>query len=398
MVSRLAGVIVRTKLSRSRRWALAAPILALAFTASFELPALGQARTMTWSGRTWRITNGGMVGVCEGNPANVSVDSNGYLHMRITNTNGVWTAAEIFTTVPLGFGTYQWHIDAPIDLIDQNVVVGLFPYGPVGPRTNEIDIEYARWGLANGPNADWVVYPASGTVKGSLAYSFTLNGGTLSTSRFIWGSTSVFACLLGGIEPPNSLSGLIRSWTYTPANPTVNIPQKTLPLGMNFWCFNNPPSNGQDVEIVVRDFQFVPEGTIIDGGAGGVGSDAGQGGGGGNGGGGADGGGGVGAGGGGAANGGAGGAPTSGGTSGTGEPPAGTTSGGTSMTGGGSSTDPPSCGTSGPQTQPFPPGSSGCGCKLTTKGSMSAGSVAGLLFALLAMSRRSRLGRQRVTF
>jgi len=28
---------------------------------------------------------------------------------------------------------------------------------------------------------------------------------------------------------------------------------------MNLWCFGAPPSNGQNVEIVIRDFQFIPQ-------------------------------------------------------------------------------------------------------------------------------------------
>src|SRR6185295_19818554 len=141
---------MHANIARTNRFSmLAVAGLAFAFIAAYEHPARAQQRTMTWKGRTWRITNGGMVGVCEGNPANVSVDSDGNLHMRITNVGGVWTAAEIFTMVPLGFGAYQWQIDAPIDVLDPNVVVGLFPYGPDVDTlsTNEIDIEYSRWGL-----------------------------------------------------------------------------------------------------------------------------------------------------------------------------------------------------------------------------------------------------------
>jgi hypothetical protein len=219
-----------------------------------------------------------MAGVCQGNPANVSVDANGYLHMKITNSGGTWTAAELFTTERLGFGTYQWQIDGPIDRLDPNVVVGLFPYGPNAPRTNEIDIEYAFWGHPDGVNADWVVYPASGTTVGSKSYLFSLGGATLSTSRFIWASDRVDSFLMGGLVGVGSTAGLIDSWTYTPSDPTVNIPQQTLPLGMNLWCFDAPPSNGQNVEIVVRDFQFVPEGTTVDAGSPGTGGTAGSGG------------------------------------------------------------------------------------------------------------------------
>ena len=32
-------------------------------------------------GRDWKLTNGGMAGIVKGDPANISVDANGYLHI-----------------------------------------------------------------------------------------------------------------------------------------------------------------------------------------------------------------------------------------------------------------------------------------------------------------------------
>ena len=245
-------------------------------------PRAGRAATLSWKGHSWQVTSGGMAGVCQGSPNNVTIDASGYLHFKITNSGGTWTASEMFTTDKLGFGTYQWQVDGPIDTYDKNVVLGLFPYGPAagigGDGTNEIDIEYSRWGQANGPNGDWTDYPASGKTIGELAYTFTLGGGTLSTSRFHWSTTSIANSLLGGLQPVDSTAGLIKSWTYAPQNPTTNIPQQALPLGMNLWCFSGPPTDGKHVEIVIRDFQFVPEGAGGGAGRGGAGGGGGGGG------------------------------------------------------------------------------------------------------------------------
>ena len=220
------------------------------------------AATLAWKGHTWQVTSGGMAGVCQGDPNNVTVDASGYLHLRISNGATGWTSSELFTTDRLGLGTYQWQVDGPIDSYDKNVVLGLFPYGPAAgigtDGTNEIDIEYARWGQASGPNGDWTDYPASGTTIGELSYTFSLAGTTLSTSRFVWSSSSIADTLLSGLQPVDGTTGLIKSWTYAPANPTVNVPQQALPLGMNLWCFDSPPSDGNPVEIVIRDFVFVP--------------------------------------------------------------------------------------------------------------------------------------------
>ena len=106
---------------------------------------------LDWKGYTWSVTNGGMAGVAAGSPPRTFQSMrSGYLHLKIQKNGDTWTAAEIFTTTRLGFGTYQWQIDGPIDTLDKNVVLGLFPYGPAAgigaDGTNEIDIEYSRWG------------------------------------------------------------------------------------------------------------------------------------------------------------------------------------------------------------------------------------------------------------
>ncbi|HTQ05032.1 MAG TPA: glycoside hydrolase family 16 protein [Polyangiaceae bacterium] len=235
-----------------------------------SLAAPAGAVTLAWKGLTWQVTSGAMAGVCAGDPANVSVDASGYLHLRISKNGSTWSAAELFTTEELGFGTFQWQIDGPIDVLDQNVVVGLFPYGPqagIGADgTNEIDIEYARWGEPDGPNGDFTDYPASGKTVGESSYTFSLAGSTLSTSRFVWSSTAITDFLFAGLVDVARASGSLQSFTYMPSNPATNIPQQALPLGMNLWCFDAPPSDGNPVEIVIRDFVFVAEGTETGGG------------------------------------------------------------------------------------------------------------------------------------
>jgi hypothetical protein len=225
----------------------------------------------SWKGYTWQPTTGGMAGVVPGDAANVTVDSNGYLHLTIAKSGTAWSAAEVFTTENLGFGTYQWQIAGPIDRMDHTVVLGLFPYGPqVGigaDGTNEIDTEFSYWNdeLPN-VNADWGVYPA--TAQGTHwedDYRFSLNGGNETTARMTWTKTSVTWTLLSGIQPLGANNGFIKREAYAPADFSDNIPQQPVPLGMNLWCYNGVPSSGQNVEVVIEDFRFVPEGQPIPG-------------------------------------------------------------------------------------------------------------------------------------
>jgi hypothetical protein len=351
------------------------------------LPAAAAAATINWKGHTWQVTSGGMAGVCQGSPANVSVDPNGYLHFKISNAGGTWTASEIFTTDKLGLGTYQWQVDGPIDTYDKNVVLGFFPYGPAAgigaDGTNEIDIEYSRWGHANAPNADWTDYPASGTTIGELTYTFSLGGGTLSTSRFAWTKTRITSSLLGGLQSVDGAASLIKTWTYMPPNPATNIPQQALPLGMNLWCFDAPPSDGKPIEIVIRDFQFVPEGATT--GAGGSGGQGGSGGAGGAGGRGSAGGGGgsVGAGGG----GGSGGAGGGGGSGGAGGPGAATGAAGAAIGTAGATTG--AAGGVGDAAGHATSSHAG-GCSVPDAGAESLAAL-GFLLACVVLARRRRI-------
>jgi len=224
------------------------------------------AKTLSWRGYTWDVIEGGIAGIAQADPNNVFVDAKGYLHLRIRKQGNTWTAAEMYTRELLGFGTYQWQIEAPLDVLDKNVVLGLFTYGPracIGEDgQNEIDFEYSRWGDETAPNVSWTNYPVVG--KGAPddathAESFTLGGGTQTTSRFIWTSTNISDFLIGGYAPVGSDQGpLLASWAYAPAKPQERITQQPVPLAINLWCTENPPSDGKDVEVIIRDFQFVP--------------------------------------------------------------------------------------------------------------------------------------------
>lgn len=206
-----------------------------------------------------------MAGIAKGNPANVSVDSNGYLHLKITNQNGAYTAAELFSQDQMGFGTYQWQIVGPVDHFDKSTVLGLFPYGPAAHRgidgENELDIEFSQWDdTCNGCNADFTFYPATGYKSVGSAtdnFHFDLHGQALSTARLIWTPTRVTGILMNGLQSFGTTQNVLRTFTFTPADYATRIPQTPLPVGINFWSFHSFPAANQ--EVVVRDFQFVPQ-------------------------------------------------------------------------------------------------------------------------------------------
>ena len=220
-----------------------------------------------WKGHQWAITTGGMAGVAHGSPANVFVDQDGYLHLKITNDGGTFSAAELFSKDNLGFGTYQWQVQGSIDHMDPTTVLGLFPYGPkagIGKDgENELDIEFSKWGntLCGGKcNADFTMYPATG--KFNLApteddFQVNLGAGAFTTARLVWTSTKVVATVMSGLQPVGTTANVLHTWTFAPADFTARIPQQPLPVGMNLWCFKALPASNQ--EVVIQDFQFVPQ-------------------------------------------------------------------------------------------------------------------------------------------
>lgn len=223
------------------------------------LPAA--AKTLTFAGRQWTVRPDGIGGPrsnrwCE---RNAFVDARGRLHLRLTKTRqGGWCAAEVYTAERLGFGTYQWQIDSRVDLLDRNVVLGLFNYPPadVGPdATNEIDIEITRWGYPENGILNYTLFPATaGIPYKTKAFPMTLEK-PRSTHRFIWTAKDIrFQSTQGHRDDTRRP---IADWTYAPANAARLIPSKPMPVHINLWRIA-PPSDDKPVEIVISDFRFTP--------------------------------------------------------------------------------------------------------------------------------------------
>lgn len=231
------------------------PLILLCF------PYCVQAQTVTWAGRSWRVTSGGLAGVAPGNPKNVAIDEKGYLHLHIAKRGGKWTASELFTVDNLGFGTYQWIVEGDVYNMDPVTVLGLFPYGPthhIGvDAENEIDIEFSQWNkTCKACNADFTVYPSTGNRKpnGVSAWedNFHVSGGTLSTARMEWASDHIVFTLMIGVHPIGNTADIIKTETYS--SDSKNIPHAAVPVGINLWCFKKTPARNQSV--IIRNFEF----------------------------------------------------------------------------------------------------------------------------------------------
>ena len=65
--------------------------------------------------------------------------------------------AEAHIDKPLGYGPYSFEVKKPV-FIDKNIILGLFTYED---DSNEIDIEFGRWGWWFNLNFQYVIQPSN---------------------------------------------------------------------------------------------------------------------------------------------------------------------------------------------------------------------------------------------
>jgi hypothetical protein len=209
---------------------------------------------VTFSGYSWAVkASRGPVGpgpnIFSDSPDNVSVDSAGQLHLRITSRDGQWRAAEVILDRSLGYGTYRFTLASPAGQLDPNVVLGLFTWSNKAAYNHrEIDIELARWGnAATASNAQFVVQPSFHAGNFS---SFVQTDAAPSTLEFTWTAKAVI------FRSATASGATIASWTYT--GPDVPRSGDERPH-INLWLDGGaPPTNGAEVEVVLSGFSFAP--------------------------------------------------------------------------------------------------------------------------------------------
>jgi len=193
---------------------------------------------------------------------NVWTDTNGWLHLRITHRTNQWQCAEIISARTFGPGNYRFELNSPVDAIDTNVTLGLFTWSDDPAFTDrEIDVECGRWNNpADTNNAQFVVQPFD--AANHLVRYRVAPGLTNTTHLFVWQTNVVnFQAQTGGYSA--AASNLIYSWVFT--NATAVPVSGDEAVHLNLWLFQgHPPANGNEVEVIVKNFSFVPLGTPPD--------------------------------------------------------------------------------------------------------------------------------------
>ena len=222
------------------------------------------ARQFNFSGYGWSVKTGSGSQVGPGpnyfsdSTNNVWVDAQGLLHLKITYTNNTWQCAEIISDRSFGFGQYRFSVSAPVNNLDPNAVLGLFTYSDdAAYNDREIDMELSRWDYAFGSNdvEDYAIAPYGNGQ--TLRFPLPANT-TNSTHSFIWQTNSVtFQTVRGDFASPPAVSNILESWNCPTGIPPAGGEQ----VHINLWLDNgSPPVNGQPVEVILSQFEFVPLG------------------------------------------------------------------------------------------------------------------------------------------
>ena len=225
------------------------------------------ATELSFSGYRWEIKDSG--GVQVGPDANyfssatnnVWVDVQGRLHLRITkqSVDGTnrWSCPEVVLQRSLGYGTYRISVDSRVDNLDPNVVLGFFTWSD-DPAYNhrELDCEFSRWGNASDPNnAQYVVQPDA--LTGNLQRFQVPTNLNPSTCSFKWQTNLISFLSMTGYYYGGPPTNTFISWTVSDSS---RIPLARDENGrINLWLLNGlPPANGQEIEVIINRFVFVP--------------------------------------------------------------------------------------------------------------------------------------------
>ena len=228
-------------------------------------------RTVSFSGRTWRVKGPGYYGpgpnLFSNSVANVWVDANDRLHLTNKLVSGQWYSTEVATEDALGYGDYIFTTVGRLDLIDPKVVFGLFiwQYGRCFDTAflwwnpfNEIDVEFSRWGNAASGIGQFVAQPFD--YPGNIQrFDATFAVDEITSHAFRWLSDRVEYRSWRGGPQDESAGNMIHAWSYT--GPHIPRPEQPR-VHINLWRFFDPPASNQ--EVVLDAFTFVPEGSVLD--------------------------------------------------------------------------------------------------------------------------------------
>jgi hypothetical protein len=145
-------------------------------------------------------------------------------------------------------------------LLDENIVLGLFTWDTDAPEYNyrEIDFEFSRWQNPADDIGQYVIQPwepEGNRFRFDIDY---IGQGDTTTHVMTWRPDGIyFKSYYGDFSLAPPPENVITDWHYAGSD---NPPAGGENARMNFWLIDGlAPSNGQESEIIISDFQFLTE-------------------------------------------------------------------------------------------------------------------------------------------
>ncbi|MHB0897301.1 MAG: hypothetical protein ACYC1A_07110 [Spirochaetales bacterium] len=176
----------------------------------------------------------------------VWIDSQGKLHLTITQRGGIWIASELMAKKDTGYGTYRFDIEGSARNLDPNIVFGFFTWDKAPELFNrELDIELSRWGIAGGLPGWFTVQPYD---KAGNQHSFDLPIASFYGFTMRWEAKAIsFTCLADGMP--------VASWSFSGKVPDPGRAR----LRINLWLFRGKaPATPGPHEVILSNYSYEP--------------------------------------------------------------------------------------------------------------------------------------------
>lgn len=233
-----------------RRIATVLPFLALGCGASsrdtLPVPSAWSPRVIEFAGRYWTARDslvpvGAGPNLWSAAPSSVELSQDS-LRLKTRREGDHWYGAEVATELPGGYFFLSARLAGALGALDKNVIASLFIYEN---DYSEMDFEFGRFGEEVGPNAQFVVAPAT---SNNRVHRFALDEGTREAQlSLLWKESLVEFCLAAPAT---------RCWSFTGRPRPVPGRHR---LHFNLWFHSGQaPTTGQPTEISLRDLQIRP--------------------------------------------------------------------------------------------------------------------------------------------
>ncbi len=204
-----------------------------------------------WSNQRWRIKDADLVGpgpnYFSDDTANVWIDQQERLHLKIDYRDNRWYCAEVVLDHSLGYGLYSFKLDRRVDSLDYNTIFAGFIYETIN---QEFDIEFSQR-LANPYNAQYVAQPWY--TPGNMEF-FNMPGSSQTSHSFEWRPDRIVFNSWNGHSDTPSPSTLIHTWTYTAEDIPVPGGERMI---FNLYLFGGEaPVQGLEDEAIITSFQY----------------------------------------------------------------------------------------------------------------------------------------------